>query len=1159
MTYGAMQNAGNWRQRFGEGILTADTKCNPSRMPYNGAVGEGDSGAWRRAGEAFHGEEEGIMARRTPSGTERRRLMKAKRFEEFSRILGSDFTTMDAFFEGVLEPIWGRASFVPAHVDALGRGVEAARCEGEGYVKAIVESGTFGAGNIDLKVFEIVVDDRATMRSVRAVVRRVVRALMEACDRALIVMRYENPVGRSWRLSYASGRGVAGKRFTYLFGSGHGVRTAAERLSALASAENIGVEAIAEAFSVHAVAREFYTKLHHWYTWAQDETLNVGFATNSKESGRGRAHLNEYLLRLITRLIFAWFIKQKGLVSEDLFDVRKLGRYLRAFDPLAGKGGEGCRPQREETACYYRGILQNLFFKVLDGKDGERKSAREGADPDGGKSGYGVETPCRYADLLTDFGRVEVSRRFEQTPFLNVGLFDCRDNSDGAEADVAGDEGKGVVEGDGGNRRSRRRGDGFVPNILFFNEDEKQPGIITLLKQYSFTVEESAPDDAVVALDPELLGKVFENLLAQYTAPSRKTVRSATGSYYTPREIVRYMAETSICEHMKTRIEENRGAGIAPETIEKLVYGDTCPEELQGKEAFVREILFQTKILDPACGAGAFPMGVMQRMIEISNKLRPEGRDDVYEAKRRIIENCLYGVDILPLAVQITKLRCYISLIAEEEIDPDKPNAGIRPLPNLEERFVAANSLVPLEIAAGRNPAQGGLSREDVRRERDEWLRVRRAISSTPNDAERRCLREKESASRRRLAELLQKNTPLSDDDVERVLQWDPGDPDRSCGFFDPEWMFGVGDGFDIVIGNPPYGAKMSANDKAVYKRTYRWLFKRYDIYMVFFELAFRLSKSIICYVTPDKWLSKSFGIVFRREAMIPCMTQILHLGNGVFDGASVDAIISTCHKKGSKRLKLLRAESASDYKVVNAIDKSKIVEPFLIDEYFRETPAAIVGRIERNAHRLGEYAKCEYASVSPSEAYRLKAIVSCNPTPGEDELKVINTGLVGKYATRWGQKRMIYLKATFEHPVVAIDAVREMFGETYARKMASPKLILKGLNRLDCAVDFEGRMMSTVATLNIRSESPVMLSVLSAIINSSAAEEYCRAKYISSSYCSGLLFTPDMINRLPVPDLSDLSSWKEIVEIVNRIVREGGGEEDEKSLDEMVRERLSV
>lgn len=1082
----------------------------------------------------------------------------------FRSIFERSFTTMDDYFEGVLVPIFGRAHFVAGCDDYVEKYADLGRRARGNRVVAMRHVGTFGVGGRDLKVFEVVVDDRANIRRDRVGIQSVVRSFSDVYDRAWMVIHYENPQGRSWRFSYVEKHGSAKettsiKRYTYLCGPGYGVRTAAQRLAKLAALKDMRIDDTAEAFSVQAVTKEFYTKLYRWYEWAQDESFNVTFpsvpATIEDDPATiedGRSRLNEHLIRLITRIAFVWFIKQKHFVADELFDGELLGRDIKDFDPMAGKDGEGCKPQCESATNYYHAILQNLFFATINMAMDGRRFAN---DDDDSKTLY------RYEELFTDEGRGRILNCFAQTPFLNGGLFECLDES---EAKSNGDcrvDPSHIC--DGFSRRDDRRGDtfvyrAFIPNILFFSEDEQCPGMITLLKQYDFAVEESTADDIAVALDPELLGKVFENLLASYNPETHNTARRATGSFYTPREIVRYMIETSIGDYIKMQIAQNKSLDIAPEVVDRLIKGDACPAELTENKEVIRQILFDTKILDPACGSGAFPMGALQCMIEILHKLRPDADGkDVYMLKKRMIENCLYGVDIQTMAVQITKLRCYISLIVEAEVDPSQPNLGIDPPPNLETRFVAANALVPLDIKANRQPSDVDLAVQEMNREKIHLNCIRQAHFHATTREEKMRLRREDRSVRERLAKLWRDNGLVARTNIDRFVNWHPYEQNASCDFFDPEWMFDVRDGFDIVVGNPPYGAKMSKSEKSLYKKAYNWLFKKYDIYMVFFELAFRLSKGIICYITPDKWLSKSFGIVFRREAMIPYMTQIVRLGSDVFDEACVDAIISIYHKKGSKELSIVKAISHDEYRLANAIEKADLKEPYCIDEYFQGELPAIIEQIERNVHRLGEYAKCEYASASPADAYRLKQIMMSNGDPTERQLKIINTGLISKYTNRWDRKKMKYLHESIEHPVVDIDDLSAMFGEVYVNRMRTPKLILKGLNLLECAIDFDGTIMSTVATLNIRSDSAEMLCVLGSIINSSVMTEYCKSKYISSSYCGGLLFTPDMINRLPVPDLSDMGQWRDVVERVLCLMSEGGDRAIEAELDAMIRCRL--
>ncbi len=328
--------------------------------------------------------------------------------------------------------------------------------------------------------------------------------------------------------------------------------------------------------------------------------------------------------------------------------------------------------------------------------------------------------------------------------------------------------------------------------------------------------------------------------------------------------------------------------------------------------------------------------------------------------------------------------------------------------------------------------------------------------------------------------------------------------------------------GFHIVIGNPPYGVKMSEDEKKAYKKRFAWLERRFDIYMAFYAMGYALTQNILCYITPDKWLSKSFALKFREQCMIPHMRRVLHLRNTVFKTARVDAMVALFEKTENRQLDFLAYEQ-SEQRLVQTIDKNQLEPPYLIDQYFRE-PSSIIKTLEAQPCKLSDFAKCDYACVSPVDAYKLKDLIRCCARPKQSDLILVNTGLIGKYISLWKQKPMRYLKSSFAHPVVSIEALQEAFGKAYVQRMQQPKLIIKGLNLLDCTIDTEGRMMSTVATLNVRASSVEHLFILGAIVNSSIVRAYCKAKYMSSSYCGGLEFTPSMISQLPVPDLSDLN-----------------------------------
>lgn len=320
---------------------------------------------------------------------------------------------------------------------------------------------------------------------------------------------------------------------------------------------------IKRAFSIEPVTKQFYEEIQNWYFWAMDRVRfpeDYKYSNDPEKDREIRTAIN--LIRLITRLIFIWFIKEKGLIPEELFDKEKLKGIVKDF----GKPG---------ASNYYNAILQNLFFATLNQKMGERRFANDDGFMANRKE-YGVKTLFRYKDKFL-ISEEEVLNLFKEIPFLNGGLFDCLDKED--------ETGK-VVYIDGFSRNPKKQT--VIPDYLFFQQEETKVdlskyglglnksvrGLIEILKSYNFTTDEATPIDQEIALDPELLGKVFENLLASYNPETATTARKATGSYYTPREIVDYMVDESLKEYFKAQMPE-----IEEDRIELLLsYSEEVPE-----------------------------------------------------------------------------------------------------------------------------------------------------------------------------------------------------------------------------------------------------------------------------------------------------------------------------------------------------------------------------------------------------------------------------------------------------------------------------------------------------------------------------------------------------------------------------------------------------
>ena len=655
------------------------------------------------------------------------------------------------------------------------------------------------------------------------------------------------------------------KRYTYLLGEGRGCRTAIEQFKVLRDSKQ-SLSDITAAFSVEALTKQFYKELFEWYQWAVEPSSNITFPNNTTTEDDDRDDIETKVIRMITRIMFVWFIKQKNLVPDRIFDIDFLTTILEDFDPYSTTDG-----------IYYNAILQNLFFGTLNraikDEDGNTRKFATSSKRD-------VKTLYRYPEMFS-ISEQEVINLFAEIPFLNGGLFECLDKTryaDGVEQ---------CYNFDGFSRNDARFVDGrfkhraVVPNNLFF---EPEKGLISILGRYNFTIEENSPEEQQVALDPELLGKVFENLLGAYNPETKETARNQSGSFYTPREIVNYMVNESLIAYL------GDNAFVRSLFRTDFAFDKTKTDDYQK----IAEKLKAVKVLDPACGSGAFPMGLLNRMIDILERISPDER--VYDLKLSVIENCLYGSDIQSIAAQITKLRFFISLICDCEKDASKPNFGIPTLPNLETKFVSANSL----IAKKKKPAQGNLfENPEIEPTKNELAEIRHKHFSAKSASTKHRLREKDQTLREKLAKLLSDDDNFAPEDAKQLASWNPYDQNAVSPFFDPEWMFGVADGFDIVIGNPPYiqlqnnGGELA---KLYEKCNYSTFARTGDIYCLFYERGWQLLKKNghLCYITSNKWMRAGYGEKTREFFANKTNPMLLidFAGVKIFESATVDTNI---------------------------------------------------------------------------------------------------------------------------------------------------------------------------------------------------------------------------------------------------------------------------
>ena len=750
------------------------------------------------------------------------------------------------------------------------------------------------------------------------------------------------------------------KRFTYFVNKDQTNKTF---LLQIGDGDFSTLEKIKEAFSVEKVTKEFYNEIANWYFWAIE---SCQFPKDAEDKVNGR---NTAVIRLITRIIFIWFMRERKLVPKILFDEESIKTILKDIDP--------------EKSTYYHAILQNLFFATLNVKKENREFRNEKRFYKGWNEDFGNQYVFRYHNLFVN--PEEIKNYFNDIPFLNGGLFECLDDN------------KNDIYIDGFTERKKYQP--TVPNFLFFSEEKmvnlnkyygtkgknyKVYGLFNILSSFNFTIDENSPDDAEIALDPELLGRVFENLLASYNPETSTTARKATGSYYTPREIVDYMVSESLKEYFKTYLDDIDGIDLKLNHLFDVEQKGN-PFSTQDTKRIVT-LINDLRIVDPAVGSGAFPMGILNKLVFLLSKLDPDNKlwkeiqikaldkeitDPILKSKLReqalkyfseknfdygrklyLIQKCIYGVDIQEIAVEITKLRFFISLLVDEKIGENQENWVIEPLPNLDFKIMQGNSLIEL--------LSEGFLCSGVDREREKLtkkLKILKDEMFSPLPSKEK--KEKRAEINKLIKQIFnydrikkindfkkeifgiqsqkvlfddkilkQKNKAIIDEKQKEIKRLE------NIKFLNPEehfeWhinfseVFEEKGGFDIVIGNPPYIQLQKAYDSKnkyadLYKNENYQTFDRMgDIYCLFYERGIELLKNggYLAFITSNKWMRAKYGEKLRSFFLNHNPKVLIDLGPNVFESSTVDTSILIIQK--SENNHQLRAVAIKENKKEN-------------------------------------------------------------------------------------------------------------------------------------------------------------------------------------------------------------------------------------------------
>ena len=951
-----------------------------------------------------------------------------------------------------------------------------------------------------------------------------------------------------------------------------------------------------ETLDTEELNKQFYKDLLAWFKWAinPEETT---FPTDEERTLKPVEHV----IRLITRLLFVWFMKEKGLVADELFDEEQVAHLLKDYD-------------RESGDSYYRTVLQNLFFATLNTEIAQREFSKENNPGHRNFSRYRYKKEISDPDSLLDL--------FAKTPFINGGLFDCLDSfkapvDGGYRIDCFSDVDYGKLS---------------IPNRIFFDKDL---GLIPLLEHYKFTVEESTPIEQEVALDPELLGKVFENLLAEYNPKidatdnpeTDATARKQTGSYYTPRTIVDYMVEEALVATLAGQVSPTEGDGkLWAEELHYLFdYAQGCDDASEWfdddeTDGIVRAIS-ELKILDPAVGSGAFPMGMLHKLTLALRRLDPDNsrweelqqeragqratdafttkddqtraeelreidetfkryRDSDFGRKLYLIQHSIFGVDIQPVACQIAKLRFFISLAIEQEPDETADNFGIKPLPNLETRFVAANTLIGLQLSealpllqdddiqqlleeidgirekhflANNRKQKRDLEKlEEKRRkqlekelesQRTKWVEsqereIERRVAQLPNPEHRKQLLEEEQKEYKER----KKKFDISFEDARKIAGWKPYDQNARADWFDPEWMFRITDGFDVVIGNPPYVdsenmTRTNPEQRRMLARKYVTAKGNWDLYIPFWELSLNLihEGGVASLITPNKWLSINYGKSLRQFSKSFVYKIVDYSRFRVFETTGVFPVVvfmsrhpySSIHiERYSENHNLISDQSLP-------VDITRKFEKWGV--FLAENLDLVIAVMERGK-RLSEYCDVEEA-FTVSEAYELSEYLCEFSSPEHDVFKFVNTGTIDPFISLWGAKKTTYLKKKYDKPVVDRKSFRRHFEKRYIQTTCS-KIIISGIRHFEAFLDKDGEWIAGKSTVILRNFRGISLELMVGILNSRLVSFFLKECFGSLAMDGGINFSPSNVSEIPIPDVSkSKGKCDDIVEMVNQII----------------------
>ncbi|MCD7779742.1 MAG: Eco57I restriction-modification methylase domain-containing protein [Candidatus Gastranaerophilales bacterium] len=891
------------------------------------------------------------------------------------------------------------------------------------------------------------------------------------------------------------------KRFSFLIeksGEKYNTHTVQNRfLSLLEKSTNgiqLTIEDLIQAFDIEKVSKEFFDEYKKLYI-QMCEDLKRLCSIDTKVKRDFETHniiIEDFAKKTMGQLVFLYFIQKKGWLGVERD--KNWGSGDKNFmHNIFYKNKKYC-----EYNNFFNDVLEHLFYEALAS--------------DRGQGAWFDKLNCRI-------------------PFLNGGLFEPVNGYEYQKTDLT------------------------IDNNLFKE-------IFDTFDLYNFTVKEDEPLEKEVAIDPEMLGKVFENLLPE-------NIRKGNGSFYTPREIVHYMCQESLINYLYNKLNiktvelslEKKAEDVFEEVISKedisafIKKGDSTykndnvkkelPKTIEKYANELDEALRTIKVCDPAIGSGAFPVGMMNEIVRARSVLSSYiGMPDrgIYELKRNAIENSIYGVDIDGGAVEIAKLRFWLSLVVDEE---DIKN--IKPLPNLDYKIMQGNSLITSyegidfdEIVDEYKPNTqlainlwGDKSQDlklDLKNKQSEFLKTPYATRKIELKKEIEniivdIVKEK--------LEIKAKEGKLNFQEVEdKIRNFAQNTENRN--FF--PWKLFFGDafeqgGFDVVIGNPPYidseeMVRSMPKEREMYANKFSSAKGNWDLFIIFCELSLLIGRerSINSFIIPNKILAAKYSEEIRKIFKQKTIIEIRDYSRiNVFKEAAVYPIVYVLKNSSSFKNDVLMTKINESYDIANQniIIAKTFYNDILWDKYFQDDNSVkILIKVSANKS-LSTYKEFNItAAATVNEAYLIKEVLEdSNSYDDNTYCKFVNSGTIDKYKILWGIKPMQYIKGRYVNPIIKKENI-DKISKVRLQQANSPKIIIASMTKEIEAFYDSGKCLAAKSTTIICGEDE-RLKCLTGLLNSKLLSWWYKINYNSLKMSGEALgFGSNEVGSIPICDI---------------------------------------